>query len=137
MKRKRYTEPQILKVLKESEAGRKTTDIIREYGISEKTFYTWKRKYGGLEASDIKRLKTLEAENRRLKQIVADLTLDNSALKDALGKKWYPRPPNARSVTTSKRRTSSANAGSASSSIWAARATSTKAGGTTRPLEIG
>ena len=77
-------------MLKESEAGRKTTDIIREYGISEKTFYTWKRKYGGLEASDIKRLKTLEAENRRLKQIVADLTLDNSALKDVLGKKVVP-----------------------------------------------
>lgn len=88
MKRRRYTETQILKVLKESEAGRKTSDIIRELGISEKTFYTWKRKYGGLDVSDIKRLKDLEDENRRLKSIVADLTLDNQALKDVLGKKW-------------------------------------------------
>lgn len=77
MKRKRYTETQ---VLKESEAGRRTGDIVRQYGISEKTLYNWKRKYGGLEASDLRQLKNLEEENRRLKQIVADLTLDNQAL---------------------------------------------------------
>ena len=80
MKRKRYTETQILKVLKESEAGRRTGDIVGEYGSSEKTLYNWKRKYGGLEASDLRQLKNLEEENRRLKQIVADLTLDNQAL---------------------------------------------------------
>lgn len=80
MKRKRYTETQILKVLKESEAGRRTGDIVREYGISEKTLYNWKRMCGGLEASDLRQLKNLEEENRRLKQIVADLTLDNQAL---------------------------------------------------------
>ena len=80
MKRKRYTETQILKVLKESEVGRRTGDIVGEYGISEKTLYNWKRMCGGLEASDLRQLKNLEEENRRLKQIVADLTLDNQAL---------------------------------------------------------
>lgn len=88
MKRKRFSEEQIIKILKESEAGRRTPELCREYGISDKTFYNWRKKYGGMEASDVKRLKALEEENRRLKQIVADLTLDKEALKDVLGKKW-------------------------------------------------
>ena len=88
MKRKRFSEEQIIKILKESEAGRRTPELCRAYGISDKTFYNWRKKYGGMEASDVKRLKALEEENRRLKQIVADLTLDKEALKDVLGKKW-------------------------------------------------
>mgnify|MGYP001572444403 CR=1 FL=1 len=79
--RKRHTEEQIIAVLKESEAGTKTADLCREHGISEQTFYKWKAKFGGMEVSDVRRLRALEDENRRLKHIVADLTLDNQALK--------------------------------------------------------
>jgi len=79
--RKRHTEEQIISVLKESEAGAKTADLCREHGISEQTFYKWKAKFGGLEISEAKRLRALEDENRRLKHIVADQTLDIQALK--------------------------------------------------------
>ena len=79
--RKRHTEEQIIGVLKESEAGLKTDELCRKYGISSATLYKWKSKFGGMEVSDAKRLRTLEDENRRLKHIVADLTLDNQALK--------------------------------------------------------
>jgi len=79
--RKRHTEEQIISVLKESEAGAKTADLCREHGISEQTFYKWKAKFGGLEISEAKRLRALEDENRRLKAIVADQTLDIQALK--------------------------------------------------------
>ena len=79
--RKRHTEEQIISVLKESEAGAKTADLCREHGISEQTFYKWKAKFGGMEVSDAKRLRALEDENRRLKHIVADQTLDIQALK--------------------------------------------------------
>ena len=79
--RKRHTEEQIIGVLKESEAGLKTDELCRKYGISPQTFYKWKAKFGGMEVSDARRLRTLEDENRRLKHIVADLTLDNQALK--------------------------------------------------------
>jgi len=88
MRKTRYTEEQIIKILKEGEAGRKVSEIVREYGIAEGTYYRWKAKFGGMEVNDAKRLRELEAENRKLKQLVADLTLDNRALKGVLGKKW-------------------------------------------------
>lgn len=83
----RFTEEQIISILKLQENGMKVTDIIRQYGISEQTFYRWKSKYGGMEASDAKKLKQLEEENRRLKQLVGELTLDNQALKWVIEKK--------------------------------------------------
>jgi len=88
MKKSRYSEEQIIGILKEAESGVKVKDIIREHGISEQTYYKWKSKYGGLEVSEARRLRQLEDENRRLKQIVANQTLDIQALKAALSKKW-------------------------------------------------
>jgi putative transposase len=87
MKKSRYTESQIVKVLKEVEAGRSAKEVCREYEISQATYYNWKAKYGGMETSDIKRLKELEQENQRLKQMYANLSLEHDALKDVLGKK--------------------------------------------------
>jgi putative transposase len=87
MKKTRYSEHQIIKVLKEVEGGRNVKDICRECGISEATYYNWKSKYGGMESSDIKRLKELEDENRRLKQMYAELSLDHTILKDIVEKK--------------------------------------------------
>ena len=81
-----FTEDQIIKILKEHEAGKKALDIVREYNIAEQTFYRWKSKYGGMDVSEAKRLKQLEEENRRLKELVADLSLDNRILKDVLSK---------------------------------------------------
>ena len=86
--RKRHTEEQIIGVLKESEAGAKTVDLCRKYGISDATFYKWKSRFGGLEVSEARRLRALEDENRRLKQLVADQALDNRVLKELLGKKF-------------------------------------------------
>jgi putative transposase len=88
MKRLRFTEEQIIAVLREQEAGMKTADVCRKHGISDARFYKWKAKYGGLEVSDAKRLRALEDENGRLKRMLADAMLDNAALKDLLGKKW-------------------------------------------------
>jgi putative transposase len=88
MGKKRHTPDQIIAVLKQFEAGVKTSDLCREHGISDATLYNWKAKYGGLEVSDVVRLKSLEDENRRLKQIVADQTLDIQALKGVLSKKF-------------------------------------------------
>lgn len=82
----RFTEEQIIRILKEHEAGKKAADIVREHNISEQTFYRWKSKYGGMDVSEAKRLKQLEEENRRLKEIVADLSLDNRILKDVISK---------------------------------------------------
>jgi len=87
MKKSRFTETQIVKILKEVESGRLVKEVCREYGVSEATYYNWKSKYGGMEASDIKRLKELEDENRRLKQMYAELCLDNRILKDIVEKK--------------------------------------------------
>ena len=88
MKRKRFTEEQIIGVLEGSEAGAKTDDICRRHGISSATFYSWRRKYGGMEAGDAERLGALEAENAKLKRIVAEQMLDMSAMKDLLQKHW-------------------------------------------------
>ena len=87
MKKSRYSETQIVKVLKEVETGKLIKDVCREYGISDATYYNWKSKYGGMEASDIKRLKELETENQRLKQMYADLSLEHRILKDIVEKK--------------------------------------------------
>ena len=87
MKKTRYTEEQIIGVLKQMEAGRKVAELARELGVSEATLYTWKSKYGGMEVNEARRLRELEEENRRLKQLVADLSLDREALKDGDPKK--------------------------------------------------
>jgi putative transposase len=86
MKRTRFSEEQIIGVLKEAEAGAKTADLARRHGVSEATIYNWKAKYGGLEVSEAKRLRSLEDENGRLKRLLADAMLNNAALKDLLTK---------------------------------------------------
>jgi putative transposase len=88
MRGKRYTEEQIIGVLKEAEAGVPINDLSRKYGVHQATLYNWKAKYGGLTVSEAKRLRSLEDENRRLKNIVADLTLDNQALKAVVSKNF-------------------------------------------------
>ena len=88
MKPGKYSEEQIVRILKEADAGVKVSDLCRKYGFSDATYYNWKAKYGGMGVSEIKRLKQLEDENRRLKQIVADLTLDNQALKAVVTKNF-------------------------------------------------
>jgi len=88
LKAKQYTEEQIIAVLKEGEAGAKVGDLCRKYGMSDATYYNWKSKYSGMTVSDLKRLKALEEENRRLKQIVGEQALDIRALKDLLSKNF-------------------------------------------------
>ena len=89
MKRARFSEEQIITILKEGEGGAKVTELWRRHGISDATFYTWRSKYGGLEVSEMRRLRQVEEENRRLKSIVADQALDIRALKDVLAKNGY------------------------------------------------
>jgi putative transposase len=88
MKRKRFSEEQIIGVLREHEAGAKTADLARKHEVSEATIYNWKAKYGGLEVSEAKRLKALEEENARLKKLLAEQMLDVTALRELLVKKW-------------------------------------------------
>jgi len=88
MKQKRFTEEQIIKALKEVDGGAEVRDVCRRLGVSEQSFYRWRRKYGGLEVSEAKRLRELETENGRLKRMVADLMLDNQILRDVNSKKW-------------------------------------------------
>ncbi|MDR6789956.1 putative transposase [Sphingomonas sp. BE138] len=88
MKRSRFSDEQIIAIVKEQEAGTKTADVCRRHGISDATFYKWKAKYGGLEISEARRLKALEDENARLKRLLADAMLDNAALKEIVGKNW-------------------------------------------------
>ena len=88
MKRKRYSDEQIISILKEHEAGVKVQDLVRKHGVCEQSIYRWRSKYGGMEVSDAKRLKALEDENRRFKRMVADLSLDKQMLEDVLSKKW-------------------------------------------------
>lgn len=88
MKRSRFSEEQIIGILKEQEAGAQTADVCRKHGISSATFYKWKAKYGGMEVSEAKRLKALEDENARLKKLLAEAMLDNAVLKEIAGKKW-------------------------------------------------
>ena len=86
--KRRYTEEQIIGVLREQEAGGTVKEITRRHGISEQSFYRWKAKYGGLEVSEARRLKELESENAKLKKLLAEAHLDNAALKDVLSRKW-------------------------------------------------
>jgi len=88
MKKKRFTEDQIVKVLREYEGGREIKDLCRELGVTSTTFYNWRKKYSGMDSSQLKRLKELEEENRKLKHMYADAALDIIALKDVISKKW-------------------------------------------------
>lgn len=88
MKKVRFTETQIISILKQQEAGIAVKDLAREHGVSEATIYNWKAKYGGMEANEVKRMKDLEEENGRLKRIVANLTLENDAIRNVLEKKY-------------------------------------------------
>jgi putative transposase len=88
MKSKRFTEEQIIAVLKESEAGAKTKELCRRHGVSEATIYNWKAKYAGMTVSEARRLRELEAENSKLKRLLAEAELEKAALKDLLGRKW-------------------------------------------------
>ena len=87
MKKSRFSEQQIIQILKEGEAGQKVAELCRQYGIGQSTYYKWKTKYGGLEASELSRLKALEAENRQLKQMYAELSLEHKVLKELVQKK--------------------------------------------------
>ena len=92
MKKTRFTETQIVSILKQQEGGRTTKEIAREHGVSEATIYNWKSKYGGMEASDVRRLKDLEEENIRLKKMYADVSMDNQILKELFTKKGWGLP---------------------------------------------
>lgn len=108
-----FTENQIITILKEVEKGRTVKDVCRQYSISDATYYQWKSKYGGMQASDIRKLRELEDENRRLKQMYADLSLENRALKDVIAKKLRSRKPNERWFRCCGKNTTSVSVGPA------------------------
>jgi putative transposase len=101
MRKSKFSESKIVSLLKEAEAGRKVSDICREHGISDNTFYQWRSKFGGMEASDIRRLKELQEENEKLKRMYADMALENRAIKDLLGIPEKRRRLNFKAVTAS------------------------------------
>jgi putative transposase len=105
MRRSRFSEEQIIGILREQEAGAATADVCRKHGISTTTFYKWKAKYGGLDVSEARRLKALEAENARLKKLLAEAMLDNAMLKDLTTKKWCRPSPHERPWLTSAKLT--------------------------------
>ena len=107
--KKRYSEEQIIKAIKQHEAGAKVDDICREMGISSGTFYNWRSKYAGLEVNEAKRLKELESENNKLKKMLADKLLEVEAMKDVLSKKWYRQQQESLSPVTLLMHTSSVN----------------------------
>jgi len=88
MRRRRFTEEQILRILREVESGKTVAAVIRTHGVSKESFYRWKRKFGGMKLDEMKKVKALEEENRRLKKLVADLSLDKQALQDIVSRKW-------------------------------------------------
>jgi len=96
MKKTRFTETQIVSILQQQEVGKSVKDITREHGISDATFYNWKARYGGMQVSDVKKMKDMEEENSRLKRIVANLTLENDAIKTVLEKKFGGLPINVK-----------------------------------------
>ncbi|MGY3146174.1 putative transposase [Bradyrhizobium sp. USDA 3397] len=101
MKRRRFSEEQIIEILKEHETGVSVADLCRKHGVSDASIYKWKAKFGGMEVSEAKRLKTLEGENTRLKRLLADAMLDNAALKDLLGKNVWSAP-SVQGIVTAK-----------------------------------
>ena len=113
MKRSRFTEDQIIGILREQEAGAKAADLCRQHGMSEATLYNWNAMYGGLDVSDAKRLKALEDENARLKKLLAESMLDASALRDLLSKKWEGLPPSAKPSRTCRPASASRSGGPA------------------------
>jgi len=122
MKKNRYIEEQIIGILKQHEAGVKTADLCREHGISAATFYGWKSKFGGLDVSEAQRLKAVEDENRRLKLLVAELSLHGEALKAVIRKNGWSLPVQEKRWRSSRSSSGGANARPASCSVWSGRA---------------
>src|SRR5580658_821871 len=123
MKKSRYTEEQIIVILKQHEAGVKTAELCREHGISEATFYNWKAKFGGLDVSEAQRLRQMEDENRRLKQLVADLSLDKEMLKAVIRKNGWSLPSCGKKWRSCRRSSGRASAQPASCWEWIDRVT--------------